>query len=70
MKYYRVKGEFHDYFTGNTTVPGELVTQRERDTKFRFLNDNVFERVLCSRHDTYTAFGVRKAYTDAKLTLL
>lgn len=70
MKYYRAKGEYHDYFTGHTTIPGELVTQRERDTKFRFLTDNVFEPVICSRRDTYISFGCRKAYTDAKITKL
>lgn len=70
MKYYRAKGEYHDYFTGYTTVPGELVTERERNTKFRYLSDHVFEPVLCSRRDTYISFGARKAYTDAKLTLL
>lgn len=70
MKYYRAKGEYHDYFTGNTTIPGELVTERERNTNFRYLADHVFEPVLCSRRDNYIFFGVRKAYTDAKITLL
>ena len=70
MKYYRAKGEYHDYFTWNTTIPGELVTERERNTKYRYLADHVFEPVLCSRRDTYISFGARKAYTDAKITLL
>ena len=70
MKYYRAKGEYHDYFTGNTTIPGELVTERELNTKFRYLPYNAFEPVLCSRRDTYISFGVRKAYTDAKITIL
>ena len=70
MKYYRATGEFHDYFTGYTTVPGELVTERERNTNFHYLSDRVFERVLCSKRDTYFSFGIRKAYTDAKVTIL
>lgn len=70
MKYYRAKGEFHDYYTGYTTVPGELVTERERNTKFRYIADRAFERVICSRRDTYIIFGCRKAYTDAKISKL
>jgi len=65
MVYYRAKGEFRDCFTGNTTVPGELLTKNERNTKFRFLPDHDFERVMCSRKGTYFSFGARKAYTDA-----
>ena len=64
MVYYRAKGEYHDYFTGYTTIPGELLTKRERNTKFRFLSDTVFERVMCSCKGTYFSFGARKAYTD------
>lgn len=70
MKYYRPKGRYYDYFTGYTTIPGELVTQRERNTKYRYLSEHVFETVLCSKRDTYFSFGIRKPYTDAKVTLL
>lgn len=70
MKYYRAKGEHYDYFTGYTTVPGELLTQRERDTKFRYMSDNVFDLVQCSRRKTYFCFGVRKPYDEADITLL
>lgn len=70
MIYYRAKTESHDYFTGNTTIPSELLTQRERDTKFRYLHDCLFDKVEISKRDTYISFGVRKAYTDAKVVYL
>jgi hypothetical protein len=59
MKYYRPVTEKHDYFTGYTTIPGELLTERERNTKFRYLSDLVFEVVEVSRKKTYFMFGAR-----------
>ena len=59
MLYYRAKKEKHDYCTGYTTIPGELLTERERDTKFRYLSDDVFEVVNVSRKRTYWSFGCR-----------
>lgn len=60
MKFYKViKGDVNDYFTGYTTVKDELVTQRERDTKFRYLSDSVFKEVDVSKKKTYWFFGAR-----------
>lgn len=59
MKFYKAKREVHDYFTGYTTVENELVTQRERDTKFRYLSDSVFEEVNVSKKRTFWNFGAR-----------
>ncbi len=60
MVFYKViKGDKHDYFTGYTTVKNELVTQRERDTKFRYLNDDCFQQVNVSKKNTYWFFGAR-----------
>ena len=59
MKYYRALAEKHDYFTGWTTIKNELITQRERDTKFRYLSDDVFEVVEISRKKTFFSFGAR-----------
>ena len=60
MKYYRVvKGNKHDYFTGYTTVIDELLTERERNTRFRYLSDDVFEIVSISKYKTYKLFGAR-----------
>ena len=60
MKYYRTKGDFHDYFTGWTTIEGELVTPRERETRFRYLKDSCFEEVEVSKKKTFISFGMRK----------
>ena len=59
MKYYRALAEKYDYFTGWTTIKNELITQRERDTKFRYLSDDVFEVVEISRKKTFFSFGAR-----------
>lgn len=59
MKFYKAVAEKHDYFTGYTTVVGELVTQRERDTKFRYIADDVFTEVNVSKKKTVWIFGAR-----------
>lgn len=59
MKFYRVTREVHDYSTGYTTIKNELVTQWEKDTKFRYLSDSVFEEVEVSKKKTYWFFGAR-----------
>lgn len=64
MKFYKAVAEKHDYFTGYTTVVGELVTQRERDTKFRYLTDDVFTVVEVSKKKTFWSFGARFEYTE------
>ena len=56
MIYYRARKEYHDYFTGNTTVPGELITREQRDSMFRYLSDNCFECVRVERTHTCDAF--------------
>lgn len=64
MKFYKAIVEKHDYFTGYTTVVGELVTQRERDTKFRYLADDVFTVVNVSKKRTFWSFGARFECTE------
>lgn len=59
MKYYRAAAEKHDYFSGNTTIINELLTEKERNTKFRFLSDSVFEVVEVSKKKIYWSFGAR-----------
>lgn len=66
MKYYRALAEKHDYFTGWTTVKNELITQRERDTRFRYLSDDVFEVVEISRKKTFFSFGARFEIKEGK----
>ena len=64
MLFYKATKEAHDYFTGNTTIKNELLTQAERDTKFRYLKDSVFEVVNISKKKTFWNFGARFEYTD------
>ena len=42
MKYYRVVKEAYDYFNKMGTVKNELFTEKERNTKVRYLSDDVF----------------------------
>lgn len=64
MLFYKATKEAHDYFTGNTTIKNELLTQKERDTKFRYLKDSVFEVVNISKKKTFWNFGARFEYTN------
>lgn len=59
MKYYRAITTKHDYFTGYTTIYNELLTEKERNAKFRYLNDCCFELVNISSRNTYKSFGAR-----------
>ena len=60
MKFYKVVvGDKYDYFTGYTTIKNELLTERERNTKFRYLRDDVFQEVEVSKKKTFWSFGAR-----------
>lgn len=60
MKYYRVVVDNkHDYFTGYTTIKNELLTEKERNSKFRYLYDDIFEIVEISQKNTFWLFGAR-----------
>lgn len=60
MKFYKVVvGDKYDYFTGYTTIKNELLTERERNTKFRYLQDDVFQEVEVSKKKTFWHFGAR-----------
>lgn len=60
MKYYRAKKkEVHDYFTGWTTVKNELVTEKEKNIRFRYLADSIFEEVEISKKKIFFNFGCR-----------
>lgn len=65
MMYYKVTvGDKHDYFTGYTTVLGELVTPKERNKKFRYLPDYIFKPVNISKRDVVWIFGARFENTE------
>lgn len=59
MKYYKVLEEKHDWFTGNTCVKDELLTEKERNTKFRYIMDDNFKVVDVSKKKTFWNFGCR-----------
>ena len=59
MKYYMALEEKHDYFTGNTMVKNELLTEKERNTKFRYIMDDYFKVVNVSKRKTFRNFGCR-----------
>lgn len=60
MVYYKViQDGKHDFFTGNTTIKNELLTERERHSKFRYLMDSVFKKVEISKRNTFKCFGAR-----------
>lgn len=59
MTYYRAKREAFDYFNEYPVVRGELLTAKERNTKCRYLNDDIFEIVDIPRTRTFMIFGAR-----------
>lgn len=67
MTYYKPKYEQFDRFTGWTTTPGELLTEKERFRRFRYLPDSVFRKVKISEKQTYKFQGVRFAYQFTEL---
>lgn len=59
MLYYQAIKDGYDYFNKNSLIKGELLTEKERNTKVRYLPDSYFERVNISRKKTFFNFGVR-----------
>ena len=59
MKYYLALEEKHDYFTGHTLIEHELITEKERNTKFRYISDEYLKPVEISKNKTFKMFGVR-----------
>lgn len=60
MKFYKVIcGDMRDHFSGYTTIKNELLTEKERNKKFRYLPDSIFQEVEISRNKTFWSFGAR-----------
>ena len=59
MKYYRAKDEFYDYITGKTAIKNELLTEKERFSRFKHLSAACFEIVEHPKNKTYKIFGIR-----------
>ena len=59
MKYYRARGERSDWFNGYYTRLGELFTEKERNSKVRYITDFWFEVVNISQKKTQIINGRR-----------
>lgn len=70
MLYYRCNSDYKDYFTGYSCVKGELLTEKERNTKTRYLSDECFDQVKISKNKTYFNFGVRFPFHDEPVILI
>lgn len=64
MKYYRAISERADYFNHYFTKPGELFTERERNSKVRYITDFWFEVVNISAKKTQIIDGRRFEITQ------
>lgn len=59
MRYLKATADAYDYFTKNALIVNELVTQKERDTKYRYISDYFFKPVEIPKNRTFKSFGVR-----------
>ena len=64
MKYYRVRSERSDWFNNYHTRPGELFTEKERNSKVRYITDFWFEVVNISQKKTHIVDGRRFEITE------
>ena len=64
MKYYKALTEKHDYFTGWTTVKNELLTEREKNTRFPHLYEYFYKPVEVNKNKTFFSFGCRFQYKE------
>ena len=59
MKYYRVRSERADWFSHYFTKVGELFTEKERNSKVRYITDVWFEVVNIPQKKTQIIDGRR-----------
>lgn len=59
MKYYKVITERADWFSYYVTKTNELFTQKERDTKVRYITDFWFQEVDIPKNKTKKIDGRR-----------
>lgn len=59
MKYYKALTNKYDYFNKYEIIKDELLTEKERNTKVRYIPDEYFEIVEISKKKTFFSFGVR-----------
>ena len=59
MKYYVAMKDAYDYFNHFAVVKYELLTEKERNTKARYIADSAFRVMEINRLHTFRNFGVR-----------
>ena len=59
MKYYVTIKDSYDYFNKFAVVKSELLTEKERNTKARYIADTSFQIMEINRSHTMRNFGVR-----------
>ena len=59
MKYYVAMKDAYDYFNKFAVVKYELLTEKERNTKARYIADTVFQIMEINRSHTMGRCGVR-----------
>lgn len=64
MKYYRVRSERSDWFNNYHARPCELFTEKERNSKVRYITDFWFEVVNISQKKTQIVDGRRFEITE------
>ena len=64
MLFYRVRRDAYDYFNKYAVIEGELLTEKERNRKARYLKDDIFQPVEISKQKTFWSFGCRFEIKD------
>ena len=59
MKYYVCVHDGYDYFNKFAVIKSELLTEKERNSKARYLSDDYFKVMEINRSHTMINFGVR-----------
>ena len=59
MKYYVCVHDGYDYFNKFAVIKSELLTEKERNSKARYLPDKYFQVMEINRSHTMINFGVR-----------
>ena len=65
MKYYRAIADAYDYFNKNGIVENELLTEKERNSRVRYISDYYFTVVDIPKNKTFKNFGVRFEIKEA-----
>lgn len=59
MKYYKARKDSYDWFNKSLVLKDELVTKKERDSKFRYVADFSFEVVEIPKTNIHIVEGRR-----------